>query len=91
METKTSAIEIFCCYSRKDQELLENLKAHLAPLRRQRLINIWNDTDISPGTHYEEEITRHLDETVWSIALSADGQTLVSGSSDGTIKIWGKP
>jgi tetratricopeptide (TPR) repeat protein len=57
----TSAIEIFCCYSRKDQELLENLKAHLAPLRRQGLINIWNDTDISPGTDYEDEINKHLD------------------------------
>src|SRR5579859_6618221 len=57
----SSAIEIFCCYSRKDQEMLENLKAHLAPLRRQGLITIWNDTDITPGTNYEEEIKKHLD------------------------------
>ena len=27
--------------------------------------------------------------SVWIIALSADGQTLVSGSSDSTIKVWG--
>lgn len=26
--------------------------------------------------------------TVWSVALSADGQTLVSGSEDNTIKVW---
>jgi WD40 repeat protein len=25
---------------------------------------------------------------VWSVALSADGQTLVSGSGDSTIKVW---
>ncbi len=57
----STAIEIFCCYSRKDQDLLENLTAHLAPLRKQGLIKVWNDTDISPGTNYEDEINAHLD------------------------------
>ena len=61
MASTTSAIEIFCCYSRKDQDLLESLRAHLAPLRRQGLIKDWNDTDISPGTNYEDEINKHLD------------------------------
>src|SRR5436309_15328243 len=55
-----SRIEIFCCYARKDQELLNDLKTHLIPLQREGLISIWNDTDISPGTNYEEEINRHL-------------------------------
>src|SRR5260370_33721128 len=61
MASTTSAIEIFCCYSRKDQDLLENLTAHLASLRKQGLIKVWNDTDISPGTNYEDEINKHLD------------------------------
>lgn len=56
-----SAIEIFCCYARKDEQLLKDLKTHLAPLQRQGLINTWYDTEISPGSNYEDEINKHLD------------------------------
>jgi len=28
---------------------------------------------------------------VWSVAISPDGQTLISGSEDSTIKIWALP
>jgi WD40 repeat protein len=28
---------------------------------------------------------------VWSVAISPDGNTLVSGDADGIIKVWGKP
>lgn len=55
-----TTIEIFCCYARKDQELLRDLKTHLAPLQRQGLISIWNDTDITAGTNWEAEISKHL-------------------------------
>src|SRR6266704_6936151 len=54
------SIEIFCCYARKDQTLLNELKAHLMPLQRQGLINIWADTDIGAGIAWEEEIDKHL-------------------------------
>lgn len=53
-------IEIFCCYARKDQEFLQNLKAHLMPLQREGLITIWSDTDINAGRAWEEEIQKHL-------------------------------
>src|SRR2546425_5088992 len=55
------SVEIICCYARKDQQLLEELKIHLEPLQREGLISIWNDTDISPGANWEEEIHKHLD------------------------------
>ncbi len=55
-----STIEIFCCYVRKDQSLLNELKTHLIPLQRRGLINVWSDTDISPGREREEEIKKHL-------------------------------
>src|SRR5258708_25887346 len=55
------SIEIFFCYARKDQQLLENLKLHLMPLQRSKLISMWYDADITPGTLWEEEIRKHLD------------------------------
>jgi serine/threonine protein phosphatase PrpC/predicted negative regulator of RcsB-dependent stress response len=56
----TFAIEIFCCYARKDQPLMQNLKTHLMPLQRQRLVTLWSDTDINAGENWEEEIKKHL-------------------------------
>jgi tetratricopeptide (TPR) repeat protein len=53
-------VEIFCCYSRKDQQLLLDLRTHLMPLQRQGYIKLWADTDISAGTDWEKEITKHL-------------------------------
>ena len=55
-----ASIEIFCCYARTDQSLLNELKRHLSPLQRQELITLWNDTDISPGANWEKEIEKHL-------------------------------
>src|SRR5260370_9375068 len=55
------ALEIFCCYARKDQMLLNELKAHLMPLQYQGLITIWTDTDIDAGIEWEKEIEKHLD------------------------------
>ena len=51
-------IEIFCCYARKDQPLLQSLKTHLMPLQWQGLITIWSDTDINAGVEWEEEIKK---------------------------------
>lgn len=53
-------IEIFCCYARKDQQLLNDLKAHLMPMQRSGHIRIWADTDIDAGEDWEKEIDTHL-------------------------------
>lgn len=53
-------VEIFCCYARKDQPLLNELKSHLSPLQRQGLVTLWADTDINAGSEWEREIKRHL-------------------------------
>jgi len=55
-----SALEVFCCYARKDQPLLNQLRAHLMPLQRQGLIKIWADTDIGAGAEWEKEIEKRL-------------------------------
>src|SRR5579884_1340922 len=54
-------VQIFFCYAREDEPLLKKLKSHLRPLQRQGLIDVWHDRDISAGTEWEHEISRHLD------------------------------
>jgi TIR domain len=53
-------IEIFCCYARKDQRLLTELKNHLKLWERLQLITVWTDTDISAGADWQKEIMHHL-------------------------------
>jgi TIR domain len=53
-------IEVFCCYARKDQSLLHELKKHLMPLLREGSITFWADTDINAGAEWEKEIHLHL-------------------------------
>src|SRR6266571_8973738 len=55
-----SAIEIFFCYAREDEPLRIGLEKQLKVLRRQGLLNVWHDRQISPGTEWEREIDTHL-------------------------------
>ncbi len=57
---KRKNIEVFCCYARKDQQLLLELKTHLTPLVREGLITLWADVNIDAGMEWEKEIHRHL-------------------------------
>jgi serine/threonine protein phosphatase PrpC len=54
--------KIFCCYAHEDEALLNKLKAHLRPLQRQGLIDVWHDQDISAGTEREQAINEQLNE-----------------------------
>src|SRR6266566_4067999 len=56
------AVKIFFCYAHEDEPFLKKLKAHLRPLQRQGLIDVWHDRDISAGTEWEQEIKKHLNE-----------------------------
>lgn len=56
-----STIEIFCCYAREDQTLLEHLKKHLMLLQWRGLVSIWSDTNINAGDEWEKAIHAHLD------------------------------
>ncbi|HEY9600029.1 MAG TPA: hypothetical protein V6C85_00340 [Allocoleopsis sp.] len=42
--------------------------------------------DVKSGS-LRSTLTGHLG-SVWSVAISSDGQTLVSGSDDKTIRLW---
>jgi hypothetical protein len=53
-------IEIFFSYAREDEALRKELEKHLRVLKRQGIIDIWHDRDISAGMEWELEIDRHL-------------------------------
>ncbi len=49
-------IELFISYSHKDTKFLEDLKTHLAPLRRDGLISDWCDRELVGGDELDKEI-----------------------------------
>lgn len=55
-------LEVFCCYAREDQEMLEQLQKHLTPLQRQNQITIWSDINLNAGARWEDEIHQHLEK-----------------------------
>jgi WD40 repeat protein len=54
-------LEVFCCYAREDQEMLEHLKKHLMPLQRSGQITVWSDTNLNAGVEWEKELHQHLE------------------------------
>ena len=66
-------IEIFLCYAREDDALRQGLEKHLRVLRRQGIINLWRDRDISAGAEWEREIDNHLNTArIILLLISAD-------------------
>jgi hypothetical protein len=53
-------IEIFFCYAREDEPFRQALEKHLRLLKRQEIISIWHDQEISAGAEWESEIDKHL-------------------------------
>jgi hypothetical protein len=53
-------VKIFFCYAHEDEALLNRLKAHLSPLQREGLIDLWHDRDISAGEEWQPKIDENL-------------------------------
>ena len=49
-------IKVFFSYSHKDEELRDELDAHLAPLRKTKIIETWHDRVIDAGKEFDREI-----------------------------------
>ena len=65
--------QVFISYSHRDARWLERLQVYLAPLERRGRIRRWDDTLITPGQHWEREISAALERTRVAILLvSAD-------------------
>ena len=54
------SIEVFLSYAHRDKALLDRLLEQLALLKRQKLIGIWHDSEISAGADWRQAITLHL-------------------------------
>lgn len=53
-------LKLFIAYARDDREYLRALIRHLAPLCRERLVQIWHDGDIEPGEEWGQLISNEL-------------------------------
>jgi len=62
-EEKKRPLRVMCSYAHEDKALWTELKAHLAPLKRQGLIDIWYDGGIIPGDQWKDEIKKNLEES----------------------------
>lgn len=64
-----SRTQIFVSYSHADAEHLQRLRVHLRPFERQRQIDVWADTRISPGSRWRTEIRNALDRAAVAVLL----------------------
>ena len=54
-------IKMFISYSHKDEKHKNDLEEHLTMLKRNKIIETWNDRMITPGSNWEDDIDEHLD------------------------------
>lgn len=67
---------------------IHHLPHHPRPIAQMPSENEGTSETNSPSNYvFARTLSGHSDE-VWAVTLSADGQTLVSGSKDSTLKIW---
>ena len=54
-------MKTFVSYAHEDKRAHDQLKKHLANLRRDQSIEDWSDVEILPGQDFNDEIRKHLD------------------------------
>lgn len=62
-------MKAFISYSHKDEEYLQLLITHLAPLKREGLIETWSDHAVEVGQKLDDEISSSLQSSQLFIAL----------------------
>jgi len=53
-------LRLFYSYAEKDEPLRDHLDTHLKLLQRNKLIQMWHDRRILPGSEYQQEIDNNL-------------------------------
>jgi TIR domain len=64
-----SRTKLFISYSHRDDDWLERLKLHLAPLERLKIVHVWSDTRIRVGDRWEVEIESALAESSAAVLM----------------------
>jgi len=55
-------ISVFCSYAHEDAGVRDALSECLEPLRAEKIIDDWNDSEIRPGARWDREIRSALDD-----------------------------
>jgi len=72
-DSHSARTKAFISYSHKDEKHLERLHIHLEPYRRERKLDVWDDTHITPGARWRGEIRAAIAAAKIAILLvSAD-------------------
>lgn len=67
------SVAVFCSYSHKDERYREQFEAHVSLMKRQNLIQIWQDRKILAGDDWGGEIDSHLNSAdLITLFVSAD-------------------
>jgi hypothetical protein len=67
------SVELFFSYSHKDRALREELERHLSSLKRQGIISVWHDRQITAGSEWAGAIDAHINSArVILLLISAD-------------------
>ena len=56
-------ISVFCSYAREDAAYRDKLGQYLQPLRDDKIIDDWNDSEIRPGAKWDDSIRKALDKS----------------------------
>ena len=66
-------IRLFISYSHKDEEFRQELETHLALLKRQNVIDVWQDRKITAGCEWANTIDKNLEAAdIVLLLISAD-------------------
>ena len=57
------ALKVFISYSHRDETYKETLDEHLSLLKRNEIIDTWNDRRLIAGQKWEDEISESLSES----------------------------